>query len=127
MSSSAAQSHSSEPRERTAEERTTAARVTPLNRYPTVSSTPDPDRKRRLPTVLLVLGLLLAAAGATYVARKGANQGAADAAAQAAVPPLELARVDVETLEPRSLTRTLSLSGSIAPLVQVNVKAKGGG
>lgn len=127
MSSSAAPSHSSEPRERTAEERTTAARVTQLNRYPTVSSTPGPARQRRLPTVFLVLGLLLAAAAATYVARKGPTQGAADAAAKPATPPLELARVDVETLELRSLARSLPLSGSIAPLVQVNVKAKGGG
>jgi len=128
MSSSAAQSSSSESRERTSDDRAAAARVTPLNRYPTVPATPDQARKRRLPTVI-ALGLLLVAIGATYVIRNGASKNAAALAAAkvVATPPLELAGVDVEVLQPRSLTRSLQLSGSIAPLMQVNVKAKGGG
>lgn len=43
------------------------------------------------------------------------------------VPPLELAAVDVAVVQPRVLTRVLSLSGSISPVVQATVKAKVGG
>jgi membrane fusion protein (multidrug efflux system) len=41
--------------------------------------------------------------------------------------PVELAAVDVATVEPRVLTRLLPLSGSIAPFVQATVKSKVGG
>ena len=38
--------------------------------------------------------------------------------------PIELASVDVATVEPRVLSRALPLSGSIAPIVQATVKSK---
>ncbi|MFO7304035.1 MAG: efflux RND transporter periplasmic adaptor subunit [Gammaproteobacteria bacterium] len=39
-------------------------------------------------------------------------------------PPLELAAVDIAVAEPRVLSRTIPLSGSITPLVQATVMAK---
>ena len=41
--------------------------------------------------------------------------------------PIELASVDVTTVEPRVLPRSLPLSGSIAPFVQATLKSKVGG
>jgi membrane fusion protein, multidrug efflux system len=45
-------------------------------------------------------------------------------AAAAASPPIELAAVDVATVEPRALSRSLPLSGSMSPIVQATVKSK---
>ncbi|HEX7113850.1 MAG TPA: efflux RND transporter periplasmic adaptor subunit [Steroidobacter sp.] len=44
--------------------------------------------------------------------------------AQAPVAPIELAAVDVETVAPRSLARSLPLSGSLSPIVQATVEAE---
>ena len=41
--------------------------------------------------------------------------------------PIELAAVDVTTVEPRALSRALPLSGSIAPFVQATLKSRVGG
>lgn len=48
-------------------------------------------------------------------------------AAVAATPPIELAAVDVATVAPQTLSRSLSLSGSMSPIVQATVKSKVGG
>jgi RND family efflux transporter MFP subunit len=48
-------------------------------------------------------------------------------AAVAASPPIELAAVDVATVAPQSLSRSLPLSGSMSPIVQATVKSKVGG
>lgn len=47
--------------------------------------------------------------------------------APSAVAPLELAAVDLATIEPRVLTRVLPLSGTMTPFVQATVKAEVGG
>jgi membrane fusion protein, multidrug efflux system len=56
----------------------------------------------------------------------GANTPAAAAPAVSSAP-IELAAVDVSTVEPRVLARVLPLSGSISPFVQATVKSKVGG
>jgi membrane fusion protein (multidrug efflux system) len=48
-------------------------------------------------------------------------------AAAAVTPPLELAAVDVATVAPHTLSRSLPLSGSLSPIVQATVKSKVGG
>ena len=48
-------------------------------------------------------------------------------AAVAATPPIELAAVDVATVAPQTLSRSLPLSGSMSPIVQATVKSKVGG
>jgi membrane fusion protein, multidrug efflux system len=48
-------------------------------------------------------------------------------AAVAASPPIELAAVDVATIAPQTLSRSLPLSGSMSPIVQATVKSKVGG
>jgi membrane fusion protein, multidrug efflux system len=48
-------------------------------------------------------------------------------AAVAAAPPIELAAVDVATVAPQTLSRSLPLSGSMSPIVQATVKSKVGG
>ena len=48
-------------------------------------------------------------------------------AAIAAQPPIELAAVDVATVAPQTLSRSLPLSGSMSPIVQATVKSKVGG
>ena len=42
-------------------------------------------------------------------------------------PPLELAAVDVATVAPQTLSRSLALSGSMSPIVQATLKSKVGG
>ncbi|WP_129641050.1 efflux RND transporter periplasmic adaptor subunit [Peristeroidobacter agariperforans] len=49
------------------------------------------------------------------------------AAPTAAVAPVELAAVDIATVESRVISRALPLSGSIAPFVQATLKSKVGG
>jgi membrane fusion protein (multidrug efflux system) len=48
-------------------------------------------------------------------------------AAVAATPPIELAAVDVATVAPQTLSRSLPLSGSMSPIVQATLKSKVGG
>ena len=48
-------------------------------------------------------------------------------AAVAATPPIELAAVDVATVAPQTLSRSLPLSGSMSPIVQATVRSKVGG
>jgi membrane fusion protein, multidrug efflux system len=72
----------------------------------------------------LALAIIVAGVVAWVVMRAPA---APSAAASPANTPLELAAVDVATIEPRVLTRLLPLSGSIAPFVQATVKSKVGG
>jgi RND family efflux transporter MFP subunit len=48
-------------------------------------------------------------------------------AAAVATAPLELAAVDVATIAPQTLSRSLPLSGSMSPIVQATVKSKVGG
>lgn len=127
MSTSAAQSHSPEPRERTesmSEERS-SSRVTPLRHSvaPTAGEAGRPPSRMVAAVALLVL---LVAAG-VYVMRGDALKGPTQTAAKVALAPLELAGVDVEVLQPRNLSRSLPLSGSLSPVVQALVKAKVGG
>jgi membrane fusion protein (multidrug efflux system) len=72
---------------------------------------------------LLIALLVLVAAGVVWAVMRdpAAPNGAA---APPPVPPLELAAVDVAVVQPRVLTRILSLSGSMSPVVQATVKAK---
>jgi membrane fusion protein (multidrug efflux system) len=48
-------------------------------------------------------------------------------AAVTATPPIELAAVDVATVAPQTLSRSLPLSGSMSPIVQATLKSKVGG
>jgi RND family efflux transporter MFP subunit len=129
MSTSAAQSHSPEPRERAelvGEERA-SSRVTPLRQTVALPATDQTKGFRvKLGICLVVVATLIAA---VYVMRTNASKAESQAAAAkaAAVQPLELARVDVEVVQPRNLSRSLPLSGSLSPLVQVTVKARGAG
>ncbi|MBL8268293.1 efflux RND transporter periplasmic adaptor subunit [Steroidobacter sp.] len=79
------------------------------------------------PMKALIAVAVLAALGAVaWVAtREPATPVVAGPAINAA--PVELAAVDVVTVEPRVLSRHLPLSGSIAPFVQATVKSKVGG
>ena len=52
------------------------------------------------------------------------NPAAPAAAPNTAAGPIELAAVDLATVEPRVLTRMLPLSGTISPFVQATVKSK---
>lgn len=71
---------------------------------------------------------LAAAIVAVVVAWMILRQPAAPGAIAGPTPaPLELAAVDLATVEPRVLTRLLPLSGSISPFVQARVKSKVGG
>jgi RND family efflux transporter MFP subunit len=131
MSTSAAQSHAPEPPRERAEplgEERTANRVTPLRQTVAAPSALQ-GRKIRVDLAIgAVLLVLLVGALAYWMRTRAATADAQAAAAKAAaVQPLELAQVDVEILQPRSLTRTLPLSGSVAPLVQAMVKAQGAG
>ena len=75
--------------------------------------------------LLVVLALAVVAGGiAWYTMRKPAPT-AATTTADAV--PLQLATVDLATVESKVLTRVLPLSGSMAPVTQATVKAKAGG
>lgn len=54
----------------------------------------------------------------------GESEGKAEAPAEPAKPPVELAAADVALVEARALSRTLPLSGSLTPVVQAMVKSK---
>jgi membrane fusion protein (multidrug efflux system) len=74
---------------------------------------------------IALVALLIAVAGA--VAWYAFGSAAPTTPVAASLPPLELARVDIATVEPRVLSRSLPLSGSMAPIVQATVKSKVGG
>lgn len=78
------------------------------------------------PMKLLLIVAVVAAVGiVAWVATRAPAAPPVNAALTAA--PLELAAVDVATVEPRVLSRALPLSGSIAPFVQATLKSKVGG
>ena len=81
------------------------------------------------PKTLLIAALVIAAlGGVAWFATHDAGGKPAEVAGPAAnSAPIELAAVDVSTVEPRILSRVLPLSGSIAPFVQATVKSKVGG
>lgn len=68
--------------------------------------------------------LALIAAGVVWAVMRDDGPAAGAPGAEEPMAPLELAAVDVATVEPRVLTRVIPLSGSIAPVVQATVKAK---
>jgi RND family efflux transporter MFP subunit len=74
--------------------------------------------------LLIVVALAAVGAVAMVATRKPATPPAAAAISNS---PIELASVDVATVEPRVLPRSLPLSGSIAPFVQATLKSKVGG
>lgn len=80
-----------------------------------------PDRRRRYISWIALLSV-----GVGAVAWYTFSSPAAPIQVAASVPPLELASVDVATVGPRVLARSLPLSGSIAPVVQATVKSKVG-
>ena len=74
----------------------------------------------------LIAALLAAIVGViVWIAMREPATAAAAAAAE--TPPLELAAVDVATVAPQTLSRSLPLSGSMSPIVQATVKSKVGG
>lgn len=108
---------------------TEGARVTPFPGRPVddQSYTTWNDRAERKPQrwwMLAVLVLIVAGAAWWFLREPAASQ----AATTASTPtPLELSAVDIGTVEPRVLARSLPISGSISPVVQATVKAKVGG
>jgi RND family efflux transporter MFP subunit len=82
------------------------------------------------PKKLLIAAVVIAVLGSVaWLATRdtGATPPPAAGPAAASTGPIELAAVDVSTVEPRILSRVLPLSGSIAPFVQATVKSKVGG
>lgn len=75
--------------------------------------------------LLLVVALIAAVGIVTWVATR--KPAAPPVMGVQSAAPLELAAVDVATVEPRVLSRALPLSGSIAPFVQATLKSKVGG
>lgn len=114
--------------ERNTEERLPSASVTQLNRHPAPPVVIDSGGNSKKIAISVLLLALIGATAAFFV-HQGKSRAIADAAAAkaAVVQPLELASVDVEIAQPRTLTRSLPMSGSIGPLVQATVKAKVGG
>ena len=74
-----------------------------------------------------LIAALLAAIIGVVVWMAMRDPAATPAAAAATQPPLELASVDVATVAPHTLSRSLPLSGSMSPIVQATVKSKVGG
>ena len=70
---------------------------------------------------------LLAAIVAVIVWMAMREPAAVASAAVAETPPLELASVDVASVELQTLSRSLPLSGSMSPIVQATLKSKVGG
>jgi membrane fusion protein (multidrug efflux system) len=81
------------------------------------------------PKKLLIAAIVIAVlGGVAWVANRDAGAKPPAAAGPAvSSAPIELAAVDVSTVEPRTLSRVLPLSGSIAPFVQATLKSKVGG
>lgn len=103
-----------------------AARVTSFPGRGGVDLYTDAAPERPSNRIKIGVGIVLAliVAGVVWATIGRDNAPAAAQGAQAPLPPLELAAVDVATAEPRVLTRVIPLSGSIAPIVQATVKAK---
>jgi RND family efflux transporter MFP subunit len=73
-----------------------------------------------------IAALLAAIIGAIlWMAMPSSTPATAPAATD--TPPIELAAVDVATVAPQSLSRSLPLSGSISPIVTATLKSKVGG
>jgi RND family efflux transporter MFP subunit len=86
------------------------------------------EEKRSMRTLLKPAMLVLAAVIAGVVAWIALRDPAAKPAAGATAPtPIELAAVDVASVAPQVVSRSLPLSGTIAPFVQATVKSKVGG
>ena len=79
------------------------------------------DKKRG--KIALIALLVIAAATVAWFASRNPPA----PAVAPVLPPLELASVDVASVAPRVLARSIPLSGSIAPVVQATVKSKVGG
>lgn len=77
--------------------------------------------------VKAVVAALLAATVAVIVWMAMREPAAVASAAVAETPPLELASVDVASVGLQTLSRSLSLSGSMSPIVQATLKSKVGG
>lgn len=112
-----------------AHEDDSGSRVTPFPPRPQVAPvSPGADMTRgplgRLPSKALV-GVMVAVIAAVLAWLLLRDPAASAPAAPEA--PVELAAVDVVTVERRVLSRSLPLSGSMSPIVQATVKAKVGG
>jgi membrane fusion protein (multidrug efflux system) len=81
------------------------------------------------PKKLLIAAIVIAVLGgvAWFATRDTGAKPPAAAGPAVNSAPIELAAVDVSSVEPRTLSRVLPLSGSIAPFVQATVKSKVGG
>ena len=82
----------------------------------------NPMKARIIVAALTILGAI-----AWFAMRDPAAAPAAVAAPAASAAPIELASVDISSVEARVLSRALPLSGSIAPYVQATLKSKVGG
>jgi len=78
-------------------------------------------------TVKALIAALLAAIIGAVVWAAMRDPAVTPSATASAPPPLELASVDVATVELQTLSRSLPLSGSMAPIVQATLKSKVGG
>jgi membrane fusion protein (multidrug efflux system) len=74
----------------------------------------------------IILAAIVAAALVAWLATRGPATPVVAAPAVNSTP-LELAAVDIATVEPRVLSRALPLSGTISPYVQATLKSKVGG
>ncbi len=107
------------------------ASVTPFPRVTDVAadagSAAEPRSSGRDWRVKAVVAALLAAIVAVIVWVAMREPAAVTSAAAAATLPLELASVDVASVELQTLSRSLPLSGSMSPIVQATLKSKVGG
>jgi membrane fusion protein, multidrug efflux system len=107
------------------------ASVTPFPRVADAvdgGSTPAADASpaRNFPVKAAIAAVLAAVVAVIlWFAMREPTASAPAAAAQ--TPPLELASVDVATVMPQALSRSLPLSGSMSPIVQATLKSKVGG
>lgn len=75
----------------------------------------------------IIVAIIAAVGAVAWVATRGPTAPPAVAAPAANATPVELASVDIATIDSRVLSRALPLSGSIAPFVQATLKSKVGG
>jgi membrane fusion protein, multidrug efflux system len=111
-------------------ELTSEARVTSVRPFPTphgssvAASLPATEEPGRIKYFLIAAIIVAAGVLAWWLMRTPGNPAADETKTNA---PLELAQVDVATVQTRMLSRLLPLSGSLSPVVQATVKAKVGG
>lgn len=89
--------------------------------------TGESDTGNKRMRLWILVAVIIAAAVGTWMFMSAPSSPAAQAPASAPAAdaaPLELAQVDVSTAEPRVLSRSLPLSGSMSPVVQATVKSK---